>query len=553
MTSNAKRRSSNFLVQGSILAIASIISRIIGLAYRMVLTNILGDYGNDYYSGAFSVYNILLLISSYSLPLAVSKLVSARMAKKQPKNALRILKSALIFAFVAGSIVALICFFGAEFITKNIMNTPMSVFALKVLSPTLLIVAVMGVIRGYFQGLGTMMPTATSQIIEQIVNAGGSIVGALYLSAYGLKIGAVLGSKEKYSAAYGAAGGTFGTSIGALASIIFLIFLMFSYKKVISRQLKRDHTKYVEPYSEIYKTLFITIVPVIMSTTIYNLNDFLDQAVFKKMMLVVGESASAASAHWGIYSGKYLVLTSVPITIASALSSSIIPSLTAALNVKDMKLVKSKVNTAIRSIMVIAIPCAVGMGVLASPILRLLFHDDSDLSANLLMLGSISIIFFALSTLTNGILQGINKMLIPVRNAVISLVVHIVVLVTIIYTLKIDIYAVVISGIVFSLLMCILNSASLKHYLKYKQEVVKTFVIPALSAAVMGVIVFLVYKGIYMMIHINLIATFVSIFVGVIVYGVLLLALKGFSEEELKELPKGYLILKVAKKLHFYK
>lgn len=166
-----KKSSTSFLVQGSILAIASIVSRIIGLIYRIPLTNIIGDTGNDYYGTAFQIYNILLIISSYSLPLAVSKLVSANYSQGRRHNVYRILKCALIFGVCTGTVAALILLFGAEFITGTLMKTPMSVFAVRVLIPVLLIVAVLGVMRGFFQGLGTMMPSATSQILEQIANA----------------------------------------------------------------------------------------------------------------------------------------------------------------------------------------------------------------------------------------------------------------------------------------------------------------------------------------------------------------------------------------------
>lgn len=163
--SKKKRSESNFLVQGSILAAASIISRIIGLLYRIPLKSIIGDIGNDYYSTAMEIYSILLLISSYSLPLAVSKLVSTRMAKGQRKNAYRLFKGALIFALISGTAAGLIVFFGAGVITTYIVRTPLSIFALQVLAPTLLAVAVLGVIRGFFQGMGTMMPSAVSQLI----------------------------------------------------------------------------------------------------------------------------------------------------------------------------------------------------------------------------------------------------------------------------------------------------------------------------------------------------------------------------------------------------
>ena len=153
------KKDSNFLVQGSILAAASIISRIIGLLYRLPMTNIIGDTGNNYYSCAFEIYNIMLIISSYSLPLAVSKLVSAAMAQKRRRQAYQILKGALLFAILAGTVVSLIVYFGAEFFTAA-LQTPLSVFALKILAPVLIVVAILGVLRGFFQGLGTMMPSA---------------------------------------------------------------------------------------------------------------------------------------------------------------------------------------------------------------------------------------------------------------------------------------------------------------------------------------------------------------------------------------------------------
>ena len=131
----SKNNGTNFLVQGSILAVASIISRIIGLVYRIPLNNILGDVGISYYACAFDVYNVILIISSYSLPLAVSKLVSANYSQGRRHNVYRILKCALIFGVCTGTVAALILLFGAEFITGTLMKTPMSVFAVRVLIP----------------------------------------------------------------------------------------------------------------------------------------------------------------------------------------------------------------------------------------------------------------------------------------------------------------------------------------------------------------------------------------------------------------------------------
>ncbi|RHA91687.1 putative polysaccharide biosynthesis protein [Roseburia inulinivorans] len=545
-----KKSSTSFLVQGSILAMASIISRIIGLVYRIPLTAIIGNKGNDYYGCAFEIYNILLIISSYSLPLAVSKLVSADMSLGRKKNVYRILKCALIFGLVSGTIAALILFFGAEFITGTIMKTPYSIFAVKVLVPTLIVVAVLGVMRGFFQGLGTMMPSAVSQILEQIANAIVSVWAAYVLYSYGTKVGAVLGNTENYAAAYGAAGGTLGTGTGAVVGLLFASFVLVAYLSVFKRQMKRERRAKVDSYSYIFKILFITIIPVLMSTTIYNCNAILDQAIFKNIANLQGYSANDISEWNGIYTGKYKTLINVPISIASALAASSVPALTAAYTNGKKEAVRSQINTAIRFIMVVAFPCAVGMGVLASPILQLLFRDSSELAASMLQLGAVSIVFFSLSTLSNGLLQGINRMREPVKNALIALVLHIGLLVVLMYAFQLNIYAVVYANAFFGLLMCVLNAYSVKKYSGYRQEIRRTFVIPGISALIMGVAVYLSYQLALYLFRVNAIATVFSIFIGVIVYAVVLLLLKGLTEEEILKFPKGAALVRLARKMH---
>lgn len=549
MSTNNKSNT-NFLVQGSILAMASIISRVIGLIYRIPLTAIIGNKGNDYYGCAFEIYNILLIISSYSLPLAVSKLISADISLGRKKNAYRVLKCALIFGLTTGTIAAGILFFGAEYITGTIMKTPYSIFAVKILVPILIVVAVLGVMRGFFQGLGTMMPSAISQILEQIANAIVSVWAAYVLFQYGTKVGNILGNPDNYAAAYGAAGGTLGTGVGAVVALLFVSFVLLTYLKVFKRQMKRDRRANVDSYSYLFKILVITIVPVLLSTTIYNCNAILDQAIFKNIANIQGYTANEISEWNGIYTGKYKTLINVPISIASSLAASSVPALTAAYTSGDKDGVRSQINTAIRFIMVVAFPCAVGMGVLASPILQLLFHDSSELAASMLQVGAMSIVFFSLSTLSNGLLQGINRMKEPVKNASIALVLHIGVLVALMFVLKLNIFAVVFANAFFGFMMCILNAYSVKKYSGYKQEFKRTFLIPGISAVVMGVVVFLVYKLILYVFRINSIATLISILFGVVTYAVFLLLLKGLTEEEIRKFPKGASLVRLAKKMH---
>ena len=548
-----KKGSTGFLVQGSILAMASIISRIIGLIYRIPLIGIIGDVGMDYYATAFEIYNNLLIISSYSLPLAVSKLVSADMSRGRRTNVYRILKGALLFATATGTIAALTLLFGAEAFTAA-MKTPYSIFAVRVLIPTLLIVAILGVLRGFFQGLGSMMPSAISQILEQIANAIVSVWAAFVLYKYGMKVGAILGNQENYAAAYGAAGGTLGTGVGALVALLFSCFVLFAYMHVYKKHVSKEDAKKLDSYSYIFHMLIITIIPVLLSTTIYNCNTLVDMAIFKNIANTQGYSANEISIWNGVYTGRYRTLINVPISIASALAASSVPAITAAYTKGNMEEVHVQINSAIRFVMLIAIPCAVGMGVLAEPILDVVhLSDESGLAAVMLRYGAVSIIFFSLSTLSNGLLQGINRMKEPVKNAAIALVLHIIVLVVLMFAFKMNIYAVIYANAAFGLIMSILNALSLHKYAGYKQEIKKTFLIPALSAAGMGLIVFGVYKLLMYILRINMIATIISIGIGAAVYFVILLLAKGVTEAELRRLPKGHVFVSLAKKAHLLK
>ena len=295
MTKRNKRGDAGFLMQGSILAIASIISRIVGLIYRIPLTATIGDTGNDYYGTAYEIYNIILLISSYSIPLAVSKLVSARMARGHVKDANKVLGGALLFAFISGGIASLVVFFGAEFFTGTLLKTPLSAIALKVLAPTLLVVALLGV----------FIPSAISQIGEQIVNAIVSVVAANILFSYGKRVGGVLGDVKNYSAAYGAAGGTLGTSTGAGFALIFILFIFFAFQKPFKRMMKKDEHKRLESYGDILPILIMTIIPVLLSTTVYNISSIIDQGIFKNLALLQGYAVSETSKSWGVFTGKY--------------------------------------------------------------------------------------------------------------------------------------------------------------------------------------------------------------------------------------------------------
>lgn len=541
---------SNYIFQGAILASASIIVRMIGLLYRIPLGRIIGDVGNSYYSCAFEIYSLILLISSYSLPLAVSKIVSARIGTGDKANIRRILKCALGFGLFVGIIGALVAYFGADYLTGTLLNTPEGAICLRVLAPCILIMGVLGVMRGYFQGHGTMIPTAVSQIIEQVVNAVVAVAAAWYLFGYGQKIDAVLGT-ETAAPAYGASGSTLGTTLGALSALLFISFLLIVFLKKEKKKTVRDSQK--ESYSSILFVLVMTILPVILSTAIYNLNSIIDQGMFKALMEKIGTSKEDIDVTWGIYSGKYKLLCNVPIALASAMASSTIPNISKQLG--NRKAVRRSVGDVIRFTMVISIPCAVGLGVFGKEIMEVLWPGTPDVAAQMMLYGSTSVIFYSLSTLTNGILQGIDKMRLPVIHAAVALVLHMGLLYVLIDVFKMGGMAIVWSYIFFGALMCILNNLAIRKHLRYRQEIKRTFLIPIASAVIMGVVSRLLYNVLFTAMGETtaamLVSLVVAVVIAVLIYFVALLAMRGLKERELRAFPKGHVLVKVAKKLHF--
>lgn len=538
------KKKSNFIVQGSILAMAGIISKILGMVRRIPIEHIIGDVGNGYYSAAYEVYAFMLMISCYSLPLAVSKIISAKITKRQYENVERVFRCSLAFAIGAGGLCfAVIEIFG-DFIASKFMLEPMSALALKVLGPAILMVAVMGVFRGYFQGLGTMLPTAISQVLEQIFVLIASIIGSYFLFQRGEKIGALL-HDEDYAPSYGAAGASLGPVAGAFIGLLFLVFVFAMYRTQNKRNISKDKSVKPDSYGQIFRLILLTILPVLLSTTVYNLSNFLDIRIYNDIMIQKGlEDIKAYNL--GVYSGKYRVLVNVPTALANAMCSSIVPVLAGLIMREEFRQAKEKISQTMRFTMIIAIPSAVGLAVLARPIITVLFRGEIDLAVNLLQVGSIQVVFYTMSTLTNGVLQGINKMKVPVVHALIALVIHIVFLYA---ALQMDmgIQAVVYANILFAIVVCILNWLAIRKFLKYRQEVVRTFVIPAISAVIMGVVIVVINMLLQKIVG-NLVVLIVGIGFGVIAYFIALILLKGIDENDLKKMPGGRTILTVAKK-----
>lgn len=544
-----KSNSKNYLVQGSILAVASIIAKIIGMIYRFPLTNTLGNEGNSYYSTANEVYNIVLMISSFSLPLAVSKLVSERIHKGEFKNAHRVFLCAMRFALIAGGALALLTYVFAGVITKYVLSIELAVYALRVLAPAIFVFAIVGVFRGFFQGYSNMTPTAVSQVIEQIVNAIFTVVCANIMYSYGVSLAQENGN-ELLGPAWGAAGGTFGTVVSITVAMLFMMFVYTVQKSTLKRQMRRDVTTHLESERAIYRTMILTIIPIVLSTLIYNISNVADQGVFNKVLLSQGYTEKQYTSIWGIYSGQFRVLMNVPLSLASCLAPSVVPSLTAAMARGDRGDARRKIRTSVRFTMIITIPCAVGMAALAKPILTMLYpslETGRPLAVGIMQAGALLIILYAFSTLTTGILQGLGKLQTPLINNAAALVIHFILLYVMLTAGNLNIYAVVWSNICFALIVSVLNAIAIARFLHYRQEWKRTFLIPVIVSIIMGAAAYLVYQ-LFHLVFGNTISVLFAILSGVATYGIGLISFKGITVEEIAALPKGHLIVRLLRK-----
>ena len=548
MSTSNEKKSADFLKQGGILAMASLLVRIIGMVYRIPMSNILGEEGNGIYAVAFEIYDLILIISSYSLPLALSKIISAQQANREHRNIGRTLKVALRFALLSGGAFALLLFFGAGLIERTIYPEYSGVqIPMRVLAPTIFIVALLGVFRGFFQGKKTMVPTAVSQIIEQIINAIVSVAASYLFMKWNIE--------SLQQAAWGAAGGTLGTCLGAASALLLVLFVYWIYRPIQAKLERRDRTGREETYGSLFKILLLTILPIVLSQTVYNITGLIDYKLFGWLSANRGMDPVTIKSFVGVYSSKYRLLCSVPIAISTAIASSMIPSAVAAYTEKDVSQWKYNISSAVKFNMIIAIPCAVGLTVLGQPVVRMLFASSNFvLGGHMMTVGAGAIVFYALSNVTGGALQSIDKMRMPVIHSAISLVIHVGIVAFFLSQTNVGVYALLIGNITFPLVVFILNLRAIKRYVpSYRQEVVKTFLAPLSASIWMALAALAIYGGLGFIISSNLIRTLLAVCVAVLVYFATFLLLRGLTKEELFDFPMGRKMYLVARKMGLMK
>ena len=537
---------SNALVKNaSFLMMATLISRIIGLLYRSPLNAILGNVGLGYYGYANNVYVILLLISSYSIPMAVSKVISERLALKQYRNAQKVFYGALLYAAAVGGAAALVAFFLGKYLLPT--NQQEALLALRMLAPTIFLSAILGVMRGFFQAHSTMMPTSISQVLEQIANAIVS-VGAAWLLIESF------GTDEKSRAIYGAAGGTLGTGAGVFVGLLFMGFVYYINRKMLKRKIASDRHTQEESLGNVMKIIFLMVTPIIFNTFVYNASGYLDSKIFSDILNMKKVAAETVSSQWGEYSNSYLTLINIPLALSSATSSAMMPEIASRYITKQFDSANRKINEGIQLTMFLCIPAAVGLAVLGFPIVGILFPRSTDLSGQLLMAGAVTVVFSALSTITNGVLQAIGQPKLPLRNSAISLILNVITVAVCAYFFpQMGVFSVLLASLVFAVCMCVLNAMSLRKYLGHKNDFINGYGKPFLAAAGMGVTAWIVYYGLHLLIPVRILCLGVAMVCALIVYLILYVIITKTTEEQMRKFPMGNYIVRVLRMIRVFR
>ena len=543
-------RNKNILVQGGILAIAGLISRVIGLLYGSPLTAIIGDEGNGYYSAAFYIYSIVLLISSYSIPSAMSKLLSQKLAVREYRNAQRILRCSLIYVFVVGGASSLLVFFGAGLFVHGA-----SIPVLRVFAPAIFLFGPLGVLRGYFQAYRTMVPTSVSQILEQISNAVVSLGAAWFL----VQAADRAGVGESARAMNGAIGSAIGTGAGVVVALLFML-LIYRFNRTEIKELSARDFHRPMPDREIFHSIIAVVTPFILSTFIYNFSTTMNSTLFSRILTGYrGMPYSEVATRFGVFSRKAMVITNLPIAMANSAAVAIMPNISTVYARHRMDETAGLIDKTNRLIMAIAIPSAVGLFALAQPIMMLLFPQRATLAeaAMLLRLLAITVVFYSLSTVSNALLQGIGRVVAPVGNAAIALVIQSLALFFMLLHTDLGNVALAVAAIIYSLAMCLLNELSLRRVVKVVTDRRRTIGMPLFASLIMGGVAFAVYSLMSFLIgrapigdyFVNLISVVITVSAAVAVYGLVLVRSGGVDRQELAGMPGGRRIVAILEKL----
>lgn len=523
----------SFLKGAAILAIAGIISKALGAIYRIPLGRIIGSEGMAYYQTAYELYILMLTISAYSIPIAISKLVSEKIELGRRDEAHKTFKVALALIGFLGITLSALLFFNAQDFVKTVKN-PGAYLAVLCVAPAIFTVSLSGAFRGYFQGMQNMTPSGISQVTEQLARVTFGFILAIMFLPLG------------YEAAAG--GAVFGTTIGGLASFLTLIYIYRKRRNEIRAGVRSAGSMKMESALSIAKRIVIFSVPITIGGSIMPVMTVIDTFIVMDRLQSAGFSLETATSLLGQLKGMAGAFINLPQVFTIALAASLVPAISESIARNDFGGAARKSELALRVSLIIGLPAAFGLFILADPIMKLMYPAEPATLGMVLRYLSMAVIFLTLVQTMTGILQGMGKERIPVINLVIGALVKVVVSYTLTSVPFINIRGAAMGTVAGYAVSAILNMSAIIKNQKSNIRITRMVMKPAMATGAMVAAAYFSYRLLFEALGRNSVATLISIAFAVLVYIVILILIKGIAAEELEMAPGGKRLSKILKK-----
>lgn len=510
-------KSGTFLKGALILSIAGALSKILGAIYRIPLARLLGGEGMGLYQMAYPIYTAILALATAGVPVAISVLVARKETQGYSGDSRRILKVSLVIMLIFGFLLTALVMFCAPAIANQVLHQPRAYYPIMAVAPAIFFSSLLSVFRGYFQGYQRMMPTAVSQVIEQLFRVSAVITLAYLLFPRGLE--------------YAAAGATFGAVVGGAVGLCVLVIYLVNFRR--SQPAIEGQVLYSGAASStLAREMIALAIPVSFGAFVLPLVQVLDAIIVPGRLLALGYSSSQATALYGQLSGMAAVLISLPTIFTISIATSLVPAISEAWTQKDQPLLNQRLNNGLRAGMIISFPCAAGLFVLAVPICALLYATpEAGIPLEPLAFSAVALAAFQLSSAG---LQGIGRPEIAMRNLIITGVLKTIFNYSLTSVALLNIKGAAIGTVAAFAVGSALNIYFLKRLTGVRYEVARMVRLLIVTTA-MGISVVQVYGLMVAGGTGSALATAVSIAAGVLVYGVLLLVIRELDLDMLKK------------------
>lgn len=526
-------RTSNYLKGASILVAAGILSRLLGLFFKIPLYQMVGSYGNGIYGNVTSIYNLLLMVSTVGFPVAISKMVSESIAKNEYATAHRVFKLSIVILAVLGTLSSLFLFFGAEWIIETANWTAESYPALVAIALAPLFISFVSAFRGFFQGFQIMTPTAVSQILEQLVRVFlGVVLCWAFVGQFGIGLGV--------------GGAVFGATAGGLVAAILLAYLYYNFAAKNKRLLKTRTRKRQISNRALLKRLVIISIPVTLTSALVAMFSTVDSFIYVSRLGVAGIDEITATMMFGDFTNVEQLIN-IPLIISGNLAVAMIPAISESFSMRDRTAMNEKIVLAIRVILLVAFPSCIGLSVLSYGIFDLLF-PGSPYGGFILSTFSYATIFMMLSNTFQSILQSIDRFRIPLINLGVAIIIRFITGWIFLSIPFFNIQGIVISSMITFIYLTVANYASVKRYTHIKVDFIHTALKPLMAATVMGIAVFFAYKGIAALLG-GFMGIIMAVIIGVFIYSFVLVLIKGIMADEIRVLPGSRTLLSFFRRL----